>query len=267
MSKTLTEVDTFTASIVVPEGTDSRNTAAEDVESIAQRLANRTKNLNLHAARKDVANVFTQPQTIPDIAGDVDFADDVAIAGTLDVTGLLSCDDIDSTGDVFATDDVIAGDEFQYATPPVRTKEINPAAGNNGGGSATLIGNGQTALIPPAARWFVIVNAPHGALLSAVQVKLSLALGDAADCDLLLYRRTAPNYGTNSVPSYVLVASSGTTSLTPNATVSIGASFGGLTVNKNETYTIVVENKSGSTDDFNLASIEYTFTDPGPRNH
>lgn len=62
MSHTLTELDEFTATITVPDGTDSRNDAAGDVERIAQGLANRTKNLNAHGARTDVANVFNQGQ-------------------------------------------------------------------------------------------------------------------------------------------------------------------------------------------------------------
>lgn len=65
MSHNLTEADTYPATVTVPDGTDSRNQAAEDVEAIAQVLANRTNNLNLHAAKKNAANVFTvAPQTV-----------------------------------------------------------------------------------------------------------------------------------------------------------------------------------------------------------
>jgi len=62
--KNLTEADTYSTPIEVPEGTDSRNNAAGHVESIAQRLANRTHHLNAHAAKKNVANVFTEAQAI-----------------------------------------------------------------------------------------------------------------------------------------------------------------------------------------------------------
>lgn len=62
MSHTLTELDEFTAEVIVPDGTDTRNNAAGDVEQIAQALANRTKNLNDHSARTDVANVWNQGQ-------------------------------------------------------------------------------------------------------------------------------------------------------------------------------------------------------------
>jgi hypothetical protein len=64
MSKDLTDVDTFSSPIHVPEGTDSRNDAAGDVELIAQRLANRTHYLNLRAAFKAIANTFTAGQAI-----------------------------------------------------------------------------------------------------------------------------------------------------------------------------------------------------------
>lgn len=49
MPKNLTEADTFDATIQVPVGTDSRNQAAQDVERVAQGLANRTHYLHTHA--------------------------------------------------------------------------------------------------------------------------------------------------------------------------------------------------------------------------
>jgi len=65
MSHTLTEVDAFTTPITVPDGTDSRSNAAEVVAAIAQALANRTKNLDTHAAKKNAANTFTgAPQKV-----------------------------------------------------------------------------------------------------------------------------------------------------------------------------------------------------------
>lgn len=45
MSKDLVDVDEFTSPVHVPEGIDSRDDAAGDVERIAQALANRTRNL------------------------------------------------------------------------------------------------------------------------------------------------------------------------------------------------------------------------------
>jgi hypothetical protein len=72
MAKTLTELDQFDAAIVVPEGTDSRNQAAQDVERIAQRLANRTKWLNSHAGKLAAnqqwtgTNIFTSLTRVED---------------------------------------------------------------------------------------------------------------------------------------------------------------------------------------------------------
>jgi hypothetical protein len=71
MSKDLTDVDSFTSPIHVPEGIDSRDDAAGDVELIAQALANRTRNLKnaidplaADAARKSAQNTFTKTQII-----------------------------------------------------------------------------------------------------------------------------------------------------------------------------------------------------------
>jgi hypothetical protein len=65
MAHNLTEADSFDANITVPDGTDSMNTAAEQLAVFAQQLANRTKNLNLHGAKKTSGNVFTAaPQEV-----------------------------------------------------------------------------------------------------------------------------------------------------------------------------------------------------------
>jgi hypothetical protein len=69
--KDLTDLDEFTSPVTVPLGTRPRDNAAGDVELIAQRLANRTRNLkNLvdplatDAARKSQQNTFTKTQII-----------------------------------------------------------------------------------------------------------------------------------------------------------------------------------------------------------
>jgi hypothetical protein len=75
MAHVITEVDAFTASITVPDAGDARSDAAEVVADIAQRLANRTKNLqrlDSEKAELAAANVFTAAQTItvPNVTGD-----------------------------------------------------------------------------------------------------------------------------------------------------------------------------------------------------
>jgi hypothetical protein len=64
----LTEVATFDTPITVPEGTDTHDLAAENVEDIAQRLANRTRYLKEradNAAQLDEDNTFTGvPQSV-----------------------------------------------------------------------------------------------------------------------------------------------------------------------------------------------------------
>lgn len=149
MSKVLTEVDTFTATITVPEGTDSRDTAADVVEALSQGLANRTKRLNLHTAKIDEENTFTEAQIInstldvngtgqfddltvvdgfqvggdaqiPSVVGNTGFAADVLVSGDLAVTGDATIPDIAGNvtidgdliaGDIDATGDIFAGDD------------------------------------------------------------------------------------------------------------------------------------------------------------
>lgn len=63
--KDLTEAATFDTPITVPEGDDSMDHLAEDLESFVQKLANRTAFLKLitdHAAQTNASNDFTVPQ-------------------------------------------------------------------------------------------------------------------------------------------------------------------------------------------------------------
>lgn len=65
MTHNLTPVDAFTTPVTVPDGTDTHTLLAEFIEAIAQVLTNRTHYLNLHAALKTAANVFTAaPQEV-----------------------------------------------------------------------------------------------------------------------------------------------------------------------------------------------------------
>lgn len=59
MAHNVIEVDAFTTPIVVPDGADSRNNAAEVVQALTQGLTNRTKHLNDHVAFRDSPNTFT----------------------------------------------------------------------------------------------------------------------------------------------------------------------------------------------------------------
>lgn len=53
MPHPITEVDTFTATVTVPDGDDFMDDAADVVEAISQALANRTHFLNLHSVHID----------------------------------------------------------------------------------------------------------------------------------------------------------------------------------------------------------------------
>jgi hypothetical protein len=82
MSHNITDVDAFTSPVVVPDGTDSHSTLAEYLEGIAQPLADRTHNLNVHAAKVDVTNTFTQTQTF-NVGPAVEFFDPNALNAAL----------------------------------------------------------------------------------------------------------------------------------------------------------------------------------------
>jgi hypothetical protein len=69
MAKIIVETPSFDPDITVPEGTDSRVDAAEVVEAIAQKLANRSEFLRTYtdsAALVTIANTFQHAQTLLD---------------------------------------------------------------------------------------------------------------------------------------------------------------------------------------------------------
>lgn len=104
MPKVLTETAVFTATVTVPEGTDSRNTAAEDVEAIAQVLADRSRALKAVtdvAARTNVINNFTPDQQFTTIHA----------SGLIQSSATIQGSELVSTHDVHANNDVTAGDD------------------------------------------------------------------------------------------------------------------------------------------------------------
>lgn len=112
MSKVITETATYAAAVTVPEGTDSRNLAAEAVEAIAQVLADRTKFLKVVtdvAARTNVTNNFGPLQN---------FGANVA------VTGNVSCSDLNAGDDVNAVDNVTAGNDVTATRDITATRDL-----------------------------------------------------------------------------------------------------------------------------------------------
>lgn len=63
MPHILSETPTFDADITVPDGTDAMANAAEVVEALSQKLANRTEYLRQNSPQLDADNVFTGDNT------------------------------------------------------------------------------------------------------------------------------------------------------------------------------------------------------------
>lgn len=119
MAKIISETPTFDLSIVVPEGGDSRVDAAEKVEAIAQKLANRSQFLKAItdvAARRNTTNTFTQANTFtqPITATSIAASGTVAAAAltssaTSTLNGLIVSNDLVVGDDIAVTDSVILG--------------------------------------------------------------------------------------------------------------------------------------------------------------
>jgi hypothetical protein len=252
MAHNLTEADVFTTPISVPDGTDTHNTAANVVDAIAQALANRTKHLNDHAAFKDVANTFTAPQTIPNIAGSLAIEVDLAVGGA-----------IGAIGDVYAGDDVIAHDEFQYESPvPIRTKYL-PLFRSFGVCTFDFVGStgkvqfsagGQVQIWP--------IELPKGATLASVQAIIDKA--GTGSASLSVYRKQGYDWSTVPavLPNDFQIGSTAAALGTGAHTLTVGSLTQIVDNNLIDLYAVV-----SSADADSVYGLRVTFTDPGPRNH
>jgi hypothetical protein len=174
MAHTLTEVATFDPTVTVPDGTDSRAHAAEDVAAIGQALANRSQYLKAQtdvSARTNVSNTFTASNAFQAVTatsltvsgtttlngnvtaadGTVDVASGLSVSGTATLNGNVTAADgtLNITGDVATTGALsIAGDltitditkDVKYPTTgslPIRNVNIPMFDGKSISGSAT----------------------------------------------------------------------------------------------------------------------------------
>lgn len=237
MAKILTEIPSFDPDITVPEGTDSRADAADVVEAMAQKLANRAqylKGFTDSAALVDAANTFTQINTF--------------------------------TANIVANADVVTSGAFKYQTPPTITKAISVA---QGGGSVI---HGQYQEIAPGAERVFVVSAPHGGTLGAVRIKLLAFSGGAGSnvhYTVRLMRRHAIDFASTGVPTHTIIDSNTETLTAGPSAVNRTRSFGNLAVSKDETYEIALmcESDSGAGCILRVLALDYSFVDPGPRNY
>lgn len=235
--KVLTEVDVFTATVSVPEGTDSRNDAADVVEDLSQALANRTKHLNEHSAKIDEANTFSEDQAFlaavvinsleavnVEVTNDADIAGDLSVdggstlaaatvtgnlgvGGSATVTGGLTAATLDAGADVFAGDDVIATGDFQYGGVKSRSTYLNMfrSEGQWVYSSAGAIRHKEAANAGDANLYPICL--PHGATITEVRMLVDKAGSGAMT--LRLYKKTA-NGAFSAAPSEAQVGATDT---------------------------------------------------------
>jgi hypothetical protein len=295
MSKNLTELDEFTTPITVPVGTDSRDHAAEDVELIAQRLANRTKYLNAHAAKLDAANVFTADQTVngkltateviapkvsastevvtPKIssaAGDtVTVADKLTVNDTLTVSaggatiaGPTYLAGISSTGLIFTEQYLLAtgycaAADFRYDPQRTITKVVSIYGQGADDDGATA---GLVRIMPNKSVRFAL-SLPFDATVQRARVKVGVG-------DLFIHggkaTRNMDDTAGNTHQNYT--GASGHNG-DPGFVYSID--FTEAPPNKvtaTNSFYLSVANMN-ATDPLDVYGIDVTYLDPGPRNH
>lgn len=207
------------------------------------------------AALKSAPNTFTQPQTIPQIAGGVAFAGKLTANAGIDVM----------SGSVYTVGNVEAALAFQYSPAPTRTKAISP---NDFVGDSHF--PGQELVRTPSQKAMAVLHVPHGGELGQMKIKVEAQGGDLTMTTRLLRRQPA-NWATAAKPTYTVVK----TWTTPTLTVAMGVqnlavaelNWDWLSVSKDETYELEVTNNNTSTGTLYLYAAEIQFTDPGPRNH
>lgn len=261
MSHALTEVDSYTPTITVPDGTDSRDHAAEDVQAIAQGLANRTLNHKnrldalvadfADAARKSASNTFTQPNTFQNVN-----ANDIA-AHDVHASHNINADNWVGSLDITATRDIDCGRNYTYLPMPTRTVQINL------NGLGAFEGTFGSYIVLNGVSYELVnipIRMPHGAQLGVCRVKI----GGAGTYLMYARRKHGINMANNTTPTLQDVD---TKTGTAGAVENIVLNFGNLTTSKDELYWLSIQNNSGVSSLMNIYAVEATFVDPGPRNH
>lgn len=273
MPHNLTEADVFTTPISVPDGLDSRNTAADVVDAIAQALTNRTHYLNLHAARTNAANTFTEPQIVDDdlsVTGDVNVDGDVT-AENIHAVDAITAHTVDATADIYAGDDVIAEGEFQYGAVvaghlPIRTK-ILPLFDSFGNGVFDLAGsvpanthhillatNGDVHLWP--------ISLPFGATVTRVELVMYKP-GAGPNTTMRIVRKQGYDW-TNPVTAMPNDAIISTTIVSTGGDQMIDSGVLSQVIDNTQIQLFVtITAEAGD----RVYGIRVTFSDPGPRNH
>ena len=172
----------------------------------------------------------------------------------------------DGSGNLHVKGDVDATGLYAYTTPPTRTKAISVA---QGGGSVIY---GQYVELAPGAEHVYVVDAPHGATLGNVRIKLLAFSGGAGSnvhYTVRLMRRHAIDFASTGVPNHTPIDSNSETLTAGPSAVNRTRPFGGLAVSKDETYEIALrcESDSGAGCALRILALDYSFVDPGPRNH
>lgn len=180
--KVLTETNTYDPTVTVPEGVDSRNTAAEDVEAIAQVLADRTKYLkdqvDTKVARLASANTFS--------AGPQHFTT-LDSSGNADIGGTLQASHITSTHEVHANNDVTAGSDVLALTGAVHGNTLEATTTLTVGTTAHVVGVAtvDSDVHIPANKRYLYVGGP--ALSNVRQKVINIQDAIAFDVSTLDY--------------------------------------------------------------------------------
>jgi len=181
MAHTIAETPSFDLNIVVPDGTDSRADAAEKVAAIAQKLANRTQSMKLVtdvAAKKDVSNTFTAPNTFTQLVT----MQTLHVNSTTEVAGNLW---VDSSKDVL----------YMGAVVTVR-KQLSLARGAGNAGNIRLgIANPilENFALANDGVWHIPIELPSGCKLVEAQFQYNGGPSDDA-FDFNIMRQTITDW-------------------------------------------------------------------------
>jgi hypothetical protein len=276
MAKNLTDLDSYGATITVPEGTDSRDDAAGDVELFAQQLANRTKYLKGRAdvaAYRNSANTFAGNQSV---TGTVNVSGNISsLAGNLyavlgDVNAgadVIAGVDVKAGRHVIADDDVVAGAAgvFRYPTQLARVTAVNLRHGAVLNDSTFFLqangiwkanSNPDYGTDPNKGALWVPIELPADATLTRVRV-VTQKTGSGNTIELML------QYGANGTTTETFAGWSGYTA-TGGHTHEVVPGGGGLVIVPTTQYVIRVV--AQDTDD-SVYSVLLDWLDPGPRNY
>lgn len=192
-------------------------------------------------------------------------------AQTLQAKGSVNADaDVNAIVNLTAGGDCTVVGDFLYSALRTEFRAINIASGVAFGSEPTVTGataeayfSGQYWAIGDQGIVVFPVDAPIDGTLGITRVMLQYTGGTTVGYTVELVRKHSISFGTPTLPIEQIVDSAAA-SIPATSTAVVTLDWGGLTVNKDETYSVRVIGDTGATQTFLARALQFQSSRPGP---